>query len=242
VKVIAIIPSRYNSTRFPGKPLADIAGKPMVQRVYESVASSSIIDAVVVATDDQRIFDAVTAFGGQVVMTSEDHLNGTSRCVEALGKIDGDFDLMINVQGDEPGIMVSHIEAVVSCFDNDKADIGTLVYATTSAEDITNSNRVKVACSKSMRALYFSRSPIPFQRNQTDIKHFMHIGLYAFKTEILETLIALEPSSLELSESLEQLRWLENDYLIHTQTVASAAVGVDTPEDLERIITSHDWD
>ncbi|HOO24279.1 MAG TPA: 3-deoxy-manno-octulosonate cytidylyltransferase [Paludibacteraceae bacterium] len=242
-KFLGIIPARYASTRFPGKPLADIEGKPMIQRVYEQ-ASKSLSD-VVVATDDQRIFNAVKAFGGKVVMTSNAHQTGTDRCYEALTKIEGNFDVVINIQGDEPFIDPRQIEAVKSCFDDSRTEIATLVKpfkASATAHDLQNPNSPKVIFNDNHEAIYFSRSVIPYLRNVDENEwvahhqYYKHIGLYAYKSAILAKIVTLPQSDLEKAESLEQLRWLENGLCIKVAITDLESISIDTPADLEKAI------
>jgi 3-deoxy-manno-octulosonate cytidylyltransferase (CMP-KDO synthetase) len=238
MKFTGIIPARYQSTRFPGKPLAMIKEKPMIQWVYEN--SSKALDDVWVATDDDRIIKAVEAFGGNVVKTLPTHQSGTDRCAEAA-RIVGervDFDVVINIQGDEPFIKPKQIELLKNCFSDDAVELATLVKKVESEEELFNPNRPKVVVDKQQNALYFSRSPIPYLRgeNETDwhLKHkyWAHIGLYAFRADILQQLTKLKQTPLELAESLEQLRWLENDYKIKTAETTFRTIGIDTPEDL----------
>lgn len=242
MRFIGIIPARYASTRFPAKPLAILGGKPVIQRVYEQVAS--ILDDVYVATDDERIKQAVLDFGGKVVMTSADHQSGTDRCYEAYQNIGEGQDVVINIQGDEPFIQKSQIEALMSCFHEDKTtDIATLVkpfQATSSLEELENPNSPKVVLGVNNRALYFSRSVIPYLRNikksewLASHRFFKHIGLYAYRSSVLAEITELQQSPLELAESLEQLRWLENGYTIKVAETTIETIGIDTPEDLER--------
>lgn len=241
MKKIAIIPARYASTRFPGKPLVDIKGKPMVQHVYDTAVGSGIFDKVVVATDDQRIETAVLQFGGNVVLTSTEHQSGTDRCGEVIQKLPENFDIVINIQGDEPFIHIEQLEQLVSLFENPNTQIATLKKELKSIEDVHNPNVVKVVAAQDKRALYFSRNPIPFARGidtQEWLQHysyFKHLGLYGYRTEILLEVIQLKPSSLELCESLEQLRWLQNGYSIFIDETQHESIGIDTPEDLEKI-------
>ncbi len=241
MKFLGIIPARYASTRFPAKPLALLGGKPMIQRVYEQVHNT--LDEVIVATDDERIEKAVKEFGGKVVMTSIHHTSGTDRCFEAYEKTDGVFDIIINIQGDEPFIQRSQIEALKDCFQDGTTQIATLVKPFTlndSFEALENVNSPKVVLNKNMEALYFSRSIIPYQRNKDKYKwldnhtYYKHIGLYAYRADILQEITLLPPSSLEIAESLEQLRWLENGYKIKAGITHVETIGIDTPEDLER--------
>lgn len=241
MKFIAIIPARYASTRFPAKPLAMLGGKRVIERVYEQVAG--VLDDAVVATDDSRIYDAVKAFGGKVEMTSTAHRSGTDRCWEAYQKIGRDFDVVINVQGDEPFIQPSQLEALKSCFNDPNTDIATLVkpFATTdSIEALENPNSPKVVVDKDMHALYFSRSVIPYlrgvEKSEWLKKHtfYKHIGIYGFRAEVLKAVTSLPQSTLELSESLEQLRWIENGYKIGVGISDVETIGIDTPDDLAR--------
>lgn len=241
MKFLGIIPARYASTRFPAKPLAMLGGKTVIQRVYEQVAG--VLDDAYVATDDVRIEAAVKAFGGKVVMTSVDHKSGTDRCYEACTKIGGSFDVVVNIQGDEPFIQPSQLNAVKACFDDVTTQIATLVKPFTADESfavLENVNSPKVVVNTNWNALYFSRSIIPFQRNadkQDWLKghtYYKHIGLYAYRTEVLKEITTLPQSSLELAESLEQLRWLENGYKIKVGISDVETIGIDTPEDLER--------
>jgi len=238
MKFIGIIPARYESTRFPGKPLVMIKEKPMIQWVYENAMKA--LDDVIVATDDERIFDTVEAFGGKVVKTLSTHQSGTDRCAEAAMQISATtkFDVVINIQGDEPFIQGEQIELLKSCFES-YAEIATLVKKINSTEELFNPNRPKVVIDKKNNALYFSRSPIPYIRGAeekdwlTKNDFWAHIGMYAFKADILQKITKLNQSKLELSESLEQLRWLENGYKIKTAETYSQSIGIDTPEDLE---------
>lgn len=241
MRVLAIIPARYASTRFPAKPLALLGGKPIVQRVYEQVAK--IVERVVVATDDERIYDTVVSFGGEVVMTSPNHKSGTDRCAEAYAKLDYDADIIINVQGDEPFVAPEQIEALVNCFDSTEVDIATLVKpfsAESGIEALENPNSPKVVINEAKEALYFSRSVVPYLRGVERsewLKHhtfYKHIGIYAFRAKVLNEVTALEQTPLEKAESLEQLRWLESGYKIKVGTTDIETIGIDTPEDLER--------
>ena len=240
----AIIPARYASTRFPGKPLADLKGKTMIQRVYEQV--EPVIDYVVVATDDERIFAEVERFGGKAVMTSSAHNSGTDRCAEALDIIEKEkklkSDVVINVQGDEPFIRHDQIEALKSCFTDDSTQIATLINPIREQEVLTNPNRAKVIIDVNGFALYFSRSVVPYIRNKSENewsqyhKYYQHIGIYAYRTGILKEIVLLPQSALEKAESLEQLRWLENGYRIKTAVTEFETYGIDTPGDLRKII------
>lgn len=249
MKFIAIIPARYASTRFPGKPLAMLGGKPIIQRVCEQ--ARAVFDRVLVATDDTRIAECVDNFGGKAVMTRPDHRSGTDRCFEAYEKAGEDCDVVVNVQGDEPFIAPQQLKAVCHCFDNPATDIATLVmpFAPTATwDEIANPNSPKVVVGAGGRALYFSRSVIPYIRGSEHVEwprrhtFFKHIGLYAYRSEVLKRLTALPPSPLEMAESLEQLRWLEAGYTITTAETHTATIGIDTPADLERaaqFLTDH---
>ena len=239
MKPIAIIPARYASTRFPGKPLVLISGKPMVQHVYERC--SCCFDLVVVATDDARIEEAVKAFGGQVIMTSPDHPSGTDRCAEAALKLaeNHQFDVVVNVQGDEPFIKKEQLESIIQCFDQPETDIATLLTPIHSAEMLFDPNKVKAVRAVNGNALMFSRQPLPYQRDVLksawleNHQYFLHLGLYAYRSDVLQRITKLEQSPLEVAEKLEQLRWLENGFILKTAIVTHGNVGIDTPEDLE---------
>lgn len=241
MKFIAIIPARYASTRFPGKPLAVLGGKPVIRRVYEQVAGA--VDEVAVATDDERIAEAVAAFGGRAVMTSPDHRSGTDRCREAFDTLGGGYDVVINVQGDEPFIRPEQIAALRRCFDDPQTDIATLVKPFAPADGLAaleNPNSPKVVLDGRSRALYFSRSVIPYlrgvPREEWLEQHtfYKHIGMYGFRADVLRRVASLQQSPLERAESLEQLRWLENGYRIGVAVTEFETVGIDTPEDLMR--------
>ena len=233
---VAVIPARYASTRFPGKALADIAGRPMIQHVYGRAAAARHVDAVIVATDDQRIADAVTKFGGAVRMTRPDHLTGTDRLAEVAAELD--CDLVVNVQGDEPLIEPDTIDAAIEPFGDDSALLMSTVCTPILNNDAAaDPNVVKVVIDVRGFALYFSRSPIPYARGSigTPIRPYKHLGLYVYRREFLHALAALEPTALERSESLEQLRVLENGFAIRVIETRHDSIGVDTPEDLERV-------
>lgn len=241
MKAIGIIPSRYASTRFPGKPLVDIKGKTMIRRVYEQANSCPVLSGVFVATDDQRIADEVVSFGGNVILTSSHHLSGTDRCFEALEKLGKDkYDVVVNIQGDEPFIHPEQISKVVNIFNKNRdTEISTLAHIADD-KDLTNPSLVKIVRNISGEALYFSRSPIPFIRGAGSEDHvklysfLKHIGIYAYRSDILEKIVKLPPSSLEKAESLEQLRWLENGYSIIVEITDKESFPVDMPEDLKR--------
>ncbi|MEN8227434.1 MAG: 3-deoxy-manno-octulosonate cytidylyltransferase [Bacteroidota bacterium] len=240
---LGIIPARYASSRFPGKPLAQLGNKPMIQWVYES--ASQLFDHLVVATDDHRIFQAVEEFGGKAIMTSPNHRSGTDRCAEAYhlyrDQTGKEFSHIVNIQGDEPLIKKEQLKILMDCFQIPGTRIATLIQPLQNRDEFGNPNVVKVVVDKTNRALYFSRAPIPFRRdlapdNQIDKQtYYTHVGLYAFRSEVLDQVVKLPPSDLELTESLEQLRWMENGFPIQTSITHLPSIGVDTPEDLERI-------
>tara|TARA_R110002050_G_scaffold48559_1_gene112883 strand:- start:2883 stop:3635 length:753 start_codon:yes stop_codon:yes gene_type:complete len=239
MKFIGIIPARYASTRFPGKPLAILSGKPIIQHVYENAAKG--LDAVWVATDNSRIAQAVTNFGGRFIMTREDHQSGTDRCAEAAKLLSAkhNFDVVINIQGDEPFVRSEQIEALKSCFADAQTEIATLVKVIDSEEVLFNPNRPKVVVGRNQHALLFSRETIPHIRgaakeqwlNQHEF--YSHLGMYAYRKDILQQITQLPPSKLEMAESLEQLRWLENGFGIKVAQTRFESIGIDTPEDLE---------
>ena len=234
----AIIPARYASTRFPGKPLALLGNKPVIQHVYEQ--ASSVLSEVWVATDDDRIREAVEKFGGRVVMTRADHKSGTDRIEEAAEETGTQADVIINIQGDEPFVQPSQIKTLMQLFDNADTQIGTLGKHFENIEAVNNPNSPKIVTDKQGFALYFSRSVIPYIRGAQDnewLSHFpflKHLGLYAYRREVLHKITQLPQSSLEIAESLEQLRWLENGYRIRVGLTDVETVGIDTPEDLQR--------
>lgn len=241
MKPLVIIPARYASTRFPAKPLALLGGMPIIEHVYRQ-ASKAVKD-VVVATDDERIKSVVEGFGGRAVMTSTEHQSGTDRCYEALQNVGEQYDIVINVQGDEPFIQPEQITALIECFNDAATDIATMVKPFAEEDGIEaleNPNSPKVVVSRSMKAIYFSRSVIPYMRGverEEWLKHhtyYKHLGIYAFRSKVLAEITALPQSSLELSEKLEQLRWLENGYVIGVATTNIETIGIDTPEDLAR--------
>ena len=238
---IGIIPARYASTRFPGKPLVDIHGKSMIQRVYEQCVKSQL-DRVVVATDDQRIIDHVRAFGGEVVRTASTHISGTDRIAEAAKNLDLAPDsIVINIQGDEPFIDPDDIRKLGNCFDNEATQIATLVKKIDDTETLFNPNSPKVVLGAKGQALYFSREAIPHLKGiekelwLSQGTYFQHIGIYGFQYDVLQKITTLKSSALEQSEGLEQLRWVENGYAIQTAETQADGVAVDSPEDLKRI-------
>ena len=236
---IAIIPARFQSTRFPGKPLAMLGNKPIIQLVYEHARET--LDQVWVATDDKRIAETVKRFGGQFVMTRPDHQSGTDRCAEAAQIIAKElqFDVIINIQGDEPFIQEEQINALKNCFLDETTEIATLVKKA-EEEDLFNPNRPKVVIDKNRNALFFSRATIPYIRGAAtetwaeEHTFYCHLGMYAYRADVLPQLTKLSPSSLELAESLEQLRWLENGFRIKTAVTKFGSIGIDTPNDLEK--------
>ena len=239
MKFVGIIPARYASQRFPGKPLAILGGKPVIQRVYEQV--KTVLDDVYVATDDDRILKTVESFGGKAVMTSPNHKSGTDRIEEAVEKIGGDFDVVINIQGDEPFIQKSQIEELCRCFDDENTQIATLGMPFTEQQGLAaleNPNSPKIVVDNNNYAMYFSRSVIPYLRNVprenrlTAHQYLKHIGLYAYRREVLAEVTKMPQSSLEIAESLEQLRWLQNGYKIKVGLTTVETVGIDTPADL----------
>jgi len=238
MKFIGLIPARYASTRFPGKPLALLAGKPVIQHVYEQ--ASKVLDAVYVATDDERIYNKVEEFGGKAVMTSTEHHSGTDRIEEALQKVGGDFDVVVNIQGDEPFIQKSQIETLCKCFNDKNTQIATLGKPFESIEAVENPNSPKIVLDNNGYAMYFSRSIIPFirgvEKSEWLKKHtfLKHLGVYAYRSNVLNEITKLPQSELELAESLEQLRWLQNGYKIRVGLTNAETVGIDTPDDLKR--------
>ncbi|MBT6685206.1 MAG: 3-deoxy-manno-octulosonate cytidylyltransferase [Bacteroidetes bacterium] len=247
MKIVAIIPARYASTRFPGKPLVSIKGKTMICRVFEQV--SKAIDTVFVATDDNRIESEVKKFCGNVVLTSEFHQSGTDRCAEAVVKIQKllniEFDIVINVQGDEPFIHPNQISSIISAFENKSTQIATLAKKIENSDELSNPNVVKLVLNNKNEAIYFSRSSIPYVReveNREDInKHqfYKHIGLYGYSKNTLLELTKLDQTPLEIVESLEQLRWIENDYKIKVSLTEHESISIDTKDDLEILLENH---
>lgn len=242
MKVLGIIPARYASTRFPGKPLIDIQGKSMIQRVYEQALKSETLNKVVVATDDERIAEAVRNFGGEVVMTGATHQSGTDRCAEVSQHLP-DFDIVINIQGDEPFINPKQIDLLVSCFNQPDVQLATLIKEIHTEEELFNNNIPKVVTNNKQEAIYFSRHTIPYIRNAekeqwlNTHQFYKHIGIYGYTTPVLREITKLNPSTLEMAESLEQLRWIENGYSIQTRITNLETLAIDTPEDLNKIIS-----
>jgi len=242
MKSIGIIPARYASSRFPGKPLVQIRGKSMIQRVYEQ-ASQARLQQVLVATDDERIISEVQRFGGQAVLTNESHQSGTDRCFEAYCIYNQPCDCVINIQGDEPFIQPEQINLVLDCFEKPATQLATLIKKIEVPEELFNPNAPKVILDNRQQAIYFSRHPIPYIRGY-EPEHWLeqhtfykHIGIYGYRTDILEQITQLPPSKLELSESLEQLRWLENGFKIITALTTHENMGIDTPADLDKAIS-----
>jgi len=240
MNILGIIPARFASTRFPGKPLIVIEGKTMIQRVYEQAAKAERLFALVVATDDERIFNHVVSFGGKAVLTGTHHQSGTDRCAEAMLAFSR-VDAIINIQGDEPMLDPEQIDQLAACFDSPSTEVATLIKRITHIDEIENPNVVKVVQNVNGEAIYFSRSPIPYLRGVVKIdwlsrqKYFKHIGLYGYRQDILTRISKLKPSFLELSESLEQLRWLENGIKISLRETTIETQAVDTPADLEKL-------
>ena len=234
MKSICVIPARYSSTRLPGKPLKDICGVPMVCRVYERASRAKSVDAVIVATDDERIFRAVEKFSGRAMMTRADHKTGTDRLAEVAEKFP-DCDVVVNVQGDEPLIEPALIDELVAAFADESLQMATVASEMTDAEEIANPNNVKVVVDAQSNALYFSRAPIPFPRNEGILPVLKHIGIYAYRRKFLLDYARMEPTPLEKTESLEQLRALENGYAIRVIKSSCRFVGVDTAQDLQRV-------
>lgn len=245
MKILGIIPARYDSSRFPGKPLEMINGKPMIQRVYEQALKAGSLSDLVIATDDNRIVEAANKFGGKAVLTSKDHSSGTERCQEVVEKLKASgfqFDVVVNIQGDEPYIKPEQIDAVIECFSEKDVQIATLSKEIKTNDELFNPNVNKVIVNQNQEAIYFSRHPIPYLKNiekDSWLEHhdyFKHIGIYAYRSFILEEITKLKPSSLEIAESLEQLRWLENGYRIKVLETIHDSIAVDVPEDLTKFL------
>jgi len=236
MKVLGIIPARYASTRFPGKPLALICGKPMIEWVYKNAAESALLDDLIVATDDERIKTAVKAFSGRVQMTNPDHLSGTDRCAEVAKQLGSEkaYDIVINIQGDEPLVDAHDIDTLINLLKRPEVQIGTLIYPSENSNDINNLNRIKVLFKNDGKAFRFARQ-LPEVRLK--FPFYLHRGMYGFKTSTLLEITQLAPSKNELKEKLEQLRWLDHNYTIHLAKVKTAGIGVDVPEDV-RIVES----
>ena len=244
MSAVIVIPARYDSTRFPGKPLAPLKGKPVIQHVYENAGDARSAEDVIVATDSETIFEAVLSFGGKAVMTSRDHVSGTDRIAEVARSLR--CDIIVNVQADEPLVRPEMIDDVIGLLSDDRADIGTLVKKIQNPEEVMDPNVVKAVFGQEGFALYFSRAPIPYHRDEWkdldrfDVQRskfnvFKHIGIYSYKRDVLIKLAGMEPSRLEKIEKLEQLRALENGFMIKVKETSSETIGVDTPQDLERV-------
>jgi 3-deoxy-manno-octulosonate cytidylyltransferase (CMP-KDO synthetase) len=249
MKIVGIIPARYGSIRFPGKPLADINGKSMIERVYEQAIKCKHLNEVVIATDDRRIHSAAKKFKGNVMMTSRRHTSGTERCNEVIKKLERKYDAVINIQGDEPFIQPEQISEVANCLRSGRSDkkiqIATLVMKITNLHELENPDSVKVVINKKKEALYFSRAVVPYYRGEgistwmNSHSYYKHIGLYGYGTNVLNEIARLKRSPLEVAESLEQLRWLENGYKITVQTTDFPSFSIDTPEDLKHAIKKY---
>ena len=241
MKVLGIIPARYESTRFPGKVLADINGMSMVERVFERATQSTLLNKVIVATESKEVADHVKSFGGEAVLTSPEHASGTDRCFEALQKQQENYDYVINIQGDEPFIDPEQIDQLATLLDG-KAELATLIKKIRTSDELFNMGEVKTVFNKDMEALYFSRQPIPYYRSVAELdwlghqEYYKHIGIYAYRSDILEKISSLPVSDLERAESLEQLRWLENGFSIKLAKTEFESVCIDTREDLEKVL------
>lgn len=240
--IVGIIPARYASTRFPGKPLINIMGKSMLQRVYEQAAKSTTLSKVVVATDDERIFDHVLSFGGEAVMTAADHPSGTDRCYDALQQLEGDFQYVINIQGDEPFIEPQQIDELATVLTDGTTELATQMIAVDSYEILFDKGEVKIVLNENNEALYFSRMVIPFIKGvdekewHTRHRYYRHVGMYAYRKDILAQITRLPVSSLEQAESLEQLRWVQNGFSVKCVTTKYESHCIDTPEDVEKVL------
>ena len=243
MKILGIIPARFQSTRFPGKVLVDIKGKSMVQRVYEQARKATLLDKVIVATENEEVKKHVESFGGEAVLTSDNHVSGTDRCFEALHIQKEQYDYVINIQGDEPFISPHQIDEIAALLDG-QVELATLIKKITTSSELFNFGEVKTVFNNQMEALYFSRQPIPYYRNGGEMEwlsrqeYFKHIGIYAYRADILKTISNLPVSSLEKAESLEQLRWIENGLKIKLAYTEHESVCIDTKEDLERVLAN----
>ncbi len=241
MKILGIIPARFASTRFPGKPLVDISGKSMIQRVYEQAGKAESLNKVIVATDDQRILDHVLNFGGNAMITSNQHQSGTDRCEEVAKKYP-EFDILINIQGDEPLIDPQQIDLLCNCFGKPDVQIATLVKKIDTEDELNNSNTPKVILNKNDQAIYFSRTPIPYLRESKNNnwvnghQYYKHIGIYGYRSETLTAITQLPVSSLEKAEALEQLRWIENGFEIQVAITDKESQAVDTPDDIKKVL------
>jgi len=245
IKILGIIPARFQSTRFPGKVLVDINGMSMVQRVYEQANKSTLLSKVIIATESKKVKKHVESFGGEVVLTSDNHISGTDRCYEALTLQKEEYDYVINIQGDEPFIAPSQIDEIATLLD-EKVELATLIKKITTSSELFNYGEVKTVFNNKMEALYFSRQPIPYCRNQGEMEwlthqnYYKHIGIYAYRTDVLEKISNLPISALEKAESLEQLRWVENGLKIKLAFTEHESVCIDTKEDLEKVLANID--
>jgi 3-deoxy-manno-octulosonate cytidylyltransferase (CMP-KDO synthetase) len=235
MKKLAIIPARYASSRFPGKPLLDLAGKTMIQRVWEGVTNSNQFNEVVVATDHEKIASHVKAFGGKAILTKETHKSGTDRCGEVIESYPN-FDIVVNIQGDEPLVDAEQLRVLIAAFEDETVEIATLGSPKISIADIQDPNRIKIVINHQSDALYFSRSPIPYERNAEGYPYLKHIGLYGFRAKTLAKLVQLTPTSIEKTESLEQLRWMYYGYNIRVVETDIETPNIDTPEDVEVVL------
>lgn len=246
MNAIAIIPSRYASTRFPGKPLIDILGKTMIQRVYEGVSGIPLLQDVIVATDDSRIFEHVLSIGGHAMMTSARHQSGTERCAEVVSHLSPKPDIVINVQGDEPFIATQHIHEILDCFNQDDTQIATLVKRIEEHDTLMNPGIVKVVFNEENNAIYFSRNPIPYLREVEQqhwhqrFSYYKHLGIYAYRSSILEKIVQLPAAKLEQAERLEQLRWLEHGYPIRVKETRLESMSIDSPQDVVRLLKARE--
>ena len=241
MNILALIPARMGSSRFPGKPMAKILGKPMIEHVYKNVTKCNLLTKTAVATCDKEIADFIESIGGQAVMTSDKHESGTDRCAEVVEKVSETYDVVINIQGDEPYIDPIQITQLCECFKDEKTDIATLIKKIESTEDLFNENKVKVVKSSADFAIYFSRNPIPFVKGEAKENwlktntYFKHIGIYGYRAEVLQNITQMPLSILEKAEGLEQLRWLENGLFIKVAETQLEAIAIDSPEDLKKI-------
>lgn len=243
-RIVGIIPARFASSRFPGKPLADIGGKTMIERVYTQAKKSGCLYDVIVATDDKFILEKVKSFNGKACLTSPDHPSGTDRCAEVIDTLKITCDAIVNIQGDEPFIDPGQIDLLCSCFDDPRTDLATLIKKIDDPEILLNPNAPKVIVDHEQFAIYFSRHPVPFVRGVSEDKwlekhaFYQHIGIYGYRERVLKEITRLPPSSLEKAESLEQLRWLEYGYKIKTAITTFDTIAIDTPQDLDRVLAS----
>jgi len=237
MRKLAVIPARYASTRFPGKPLLELKGKSMIQHVFDRVNNGNLFDKVVVATDDERIYNHVKSFGGNVEMTSLQHETGTDRCGELVTNKYSNYDIVVNIQGDEPLVSNQQLQTLLNAFSESQVKIATLGIRTSNYSEINDPNRIKIALDQFQNALYFSRSAIPFLRNDSSgFEYIRHIGLYAFRTKTLLELVQLPQGTLEKIESLEQLRWMENGYKVNVQLTTIETPNIDVPEDVDKVL------